>query len=550
MASTDLIRDAVDTASVRRRPGTSAQPARFALVLNALDDPVARAQAIAGALAPLGATIEPLSTLDPGVLVTTFPDRAFAGPNGAAFAAAHRFQEVFDLEAAEPDLPTDLFPDDIVSDEFVEEGAERFPFGCGAPAEPSLPAAWAITAITAPEAWAFSEETQRPARGTGTVVAQPDTGITAHAELVGITVVPGFDVLDNDADPTDPLDGANPGHGTGTASVVVSGAAGTVTGSAPGASLMAIRAVESVVRITQVSVARAIDWAVDHGAHVITMSLGGIFSFTLQRALRRAVNADVVVLAAAGNCIGTVVWPARFDECIAVAGVDARGAKWRGSSSGAAVDISAPAENVWRATVPNGSGQGQGTSFAVALAAGTAALWLSHHGRANLIGAARARGETLQDMYRRMAGATARRPTGWDSFAMGAGIVDAHALLSASDFDLDRDRAAAAGAGLRESAVLGVASLAAEEIGPAAALEDPPDWYRHGPELSWLLLQGRRDLGSDGVLVPTAPGGQRVPSRDVDNAVRSPALRDALGLGGAETGVGAEVGAGTEGGGR
>ena len=76
--------------------------------------PVARAQAIAGVLEPIGATIEPLSTLDRGVLVATFPDRAFAGPNGAAFAAAHRFQEVFDLEAAEPDLPTDLFPDDIV----------------------------------------------------------------------------------------------------------------------------------------------------------------------------------------------------------------------------------------------------------------------------------------------------------------------------------------------------------------------------------------------------------------------------------------------------
>jgi serine protease len=260
MASTDMIRDAVDAASDQRYPGTSAQPARFALVLNALDDPVARAQAIAGVLEPVGATIEPLSTLDRGVLVATFPDRAFGGPNGAAFAAAHRFQEVFDLEAAEPDLPTDLFPDDIVPDEFVEEDAEGFPAECWAPAEASLPAAWAITSITAPEAWTFSQATQRPARGTGTIVAQPDTGITAHAELADISVVPGFDVLDNDADPTDPLDGANPGHGTATASVVVSGLAGTVTGSAPGASLMAIRAVESVFRITQVSVARAIDW--------------------------------------------------------------------------------------------------------------------------------------------------------------------------------------------------------------------------------------------------------------------------------------------------
>ena len=55
-----------------------------------------------------------------------------------------------------------------------------------------------------------------------------------------------------------------------------------------------------------------------------------------------------------GQLRRAVVWPARFDECIAVAGVDARGAKWRGSCSGSAVDVSAPAQNVWRAAVPNG----------------------------------------------------------------------------------------------------------------------------------------------------------------------------------------------------
>jgi hypothetical protein len=134
---------------------------------------------------------------------------------------------------------------------------------------------------------------------------------------------------------------------------------------------------------------------------------------------------------------------------------------------------------------------------------------------------------------------------------MGAGIVDAHALLSATDFDLDRDReSAAAPAVLRESAALGVASLAAERIGPGAALQNPPDWYRHGPELSWLLLRGRRDLRPDRVLVRTTPDDQRVPSRDLDNAVSNPVLRDVVGLGGAETEAGKGVGTEVEGGGR
>jgi len=400
-----------------------------------------------------------------------------------------------------------------------------------AAADPALPPAWAIEAVAAPAAWAFSKANQRPDAGRGVIVAQPDTGVVPHAELAGITSVSGFDVLGNDPNPTDLLTGSNPGHGTGTASVLISGPADTVTGSAPAASHMPIRAINSVVQITLGTVAEAVDWAVEHGAHVITMSLGGFFSFSMQRALRRAVQADVIVLAAAGNCVKAVVWPARFDECIAVAGVDVNGAKWRGSCSGSSVDISAPAENVWRAALPTGAGQSQGTSFAVALTAGVAALWLAHYGRANLVAAARARGETLQDMFRRIARATARRPIGWDSFEMGAGIVDARALLAA-DLNVDRGRESVpAPADLREAAALSVASLVAEEIGPGALAQDSVDWYTFGPELSWLLLQRRRDQRGGG-LADEAAADRPVPSDDLDQAIGNPALRDALGLAG------------------
>ena len=107
---------------------------------------------------------------------------------------------------------------------------------------------------------------------------------------------------------------------------------------------------------------------------------------------------------------------------------------------------------------------------------------------------------------------------------------------------------AAAQAGPRETAALGVGGLPAEEIGPAAALQDPPNSYRDGPELSWLLMQGRRDLRPDGVLVRTTPDDQRVPSRDLDNAASNPGVRDAVGLGGAETEAGTGVGTEVEGG--
>ncbi|MEU4425537.1 S8 family serine peptidase [Actinoplanes sp. NPDC024001] len=525
---------AVRAATATLHEGAEAPPARFLLLLKATDDPVVRLAEIAAVVEPIGATVRPFSALDPHLVVVRFPGRAFTVDSGGApFAAAHRFTEAFDLESAEPDLPTDLFPEASASQDFVPEDVSGFPLGCFADSEPALPDGWAIDSITVPAAWAFSETNQRPSRGRNIVVAQPDTGVIGHPELTGITTVPGFDVLSDDTDPTDPLTGQNPGHGTGTASVVVSGPPGRVTGSAPAASHMPIRAINSVVQLTLGTVAEAVDWAVEHGAHVITMSLGGIFSFSMQRALRRAVRADVIVLAAAGNCVKTVVWPARFGECIAVAGVDIRGAKWRGSCSGSAVDIAAPAQNVWRAAVPNGAGQGQGTSFAVALTAGVAALWLAHHGRANLIAAARARGETLQDMFRRMAGATARRPAGWDSFDMGAGIVDARALLAAPNLDLELGRESVPlPYDSREAAALTVAGLAAEEIGPAAVLQDPPDWYAHGPELSWLLLQRRR-RADGGIIGEESPTDRPAPSDDLDRAVGNPELRDAVGLNGA-----------------
>jgi subtilisin family serine protease len=256
---------------------------------------------------------------------------------------------------------------------------------------------------------------------------------------------------------------------------------------------MPIRAIQSVVRITQVTVAEAIEWAVQHGAHVITMSLGGLPSFALHRAVRRAVAADVIVLAAAGNCVRTVVWPARYDDCIGVGGTNSRDEPWRGSCKGSSIDISAPAENVFRARVASDGrpvGQGQGTSFAVALTAGVAALWLAHHGRANLIAAARARGETLQEMFRRLARATARRPAGWDAFQMGAGIVNARALLEA-DFDLGRAvESAPQPDDAPARAAIAVQSLVMEEAGPAP-LEAPLDWGRYGSEIAHALLRSK-----------------------------------------------------------
>jgi subtilisin family serine protease len=168
------------------------------------------------------------------------------------------------------------------------------------------------------------------------------------------------------------------------------------------------------------------------------MSLGGTGFRGLRRAIDLAVSEGLIVLAAAGNEVRFVVAPANYPNCIAVAATNADGAPWTGSSAGPKVAISAPGESVWVATYrfepPSGPlpilRRHHGTSFAVAHVAGAAALWLAHHGREALI--ERYGRHRLQAVFLYLIATRAhRRPEGWDEQNLGAGILDAEALLKA-----------------------------------------------------------------------------------------------------------------------
>jgi hypothetical protein len=139
--------------------------------------------------------------------------------------------------------------------------------------------------------------------------------------------------------------------------------------------------------------------------------------------------------------VGFVTYPAWDRNVIAVAGVNSAKARWKGSCHGREVDISAPGENVAVArrttkTPPSAADladvndRGQGTSFAVAMTAGVAALWLERFGFDALRTEARARGLPLQELFRAAIRQTAQVPPGWDSSNTGAGILDAEALLA------------------------------------------------------------------------------------------------------------------------
>ncbi len=392
------------------------------------------------------------------------------------FDVARALRALTDAVAVEPDLGTRYYDSDplVPPDGTAESGNIAFWCWAGddqAPAD----ADWAIKRLKMEEAWARSDAAGRPSRGAGSVIFQPDTGVVRNHPDIPSTLADdprAANFVEPGTPPVDPMRGSgNLGHGTATGSVAASPASHRVTGAAPKAELVPLRALRSVVRFEQSRVAAAVNHARRNGAHVITMSLGGVPSSALRAAIRKAVAQNIIVLAAAGNCVGSVVWPARYGEVIAVGGVNAKDRPWQGSSKGRSVDVSAPAEFVLRADArdpadPAKTSGGQGTSFATALLAGVAACWLSHHGRDALI-AGLSHGETLQTRFRRLLRDTARVPPGFDTDRYGAGIVDADAFIAADP----------SVAGLQESVMADIRSVEREvleifhEAGAAARAE-------------------------------------------------------------------------------
>jgi serine protease len=380
--------------------------------------------------------LEPLSSYPSlaNFLVLRFPAHQRTLSNRDLFGIGYALRDVLSLTSAEPDLGTPFFLEpEVGPDEGEVEGrGTRFrPLRSDTSAPEDV--RWHLEKTHVLSAW-------NKTKGAGIKIGQPDTGVAAHDTLrpPSLEHEGAIDLLTGKDGAVDPLSPnmRNPGHGTGTASVVVGAERSMLSGVAPEATLVPIRCIDNVAVVNQAPVAAAIAHAEAIGCHVISMSLGGAPSRALYAAVKSAIFSNIIVVAAAGNYVKTVVWPAKYGDVIAVAATNQSESTWAGSCRGPAVDIAAPGEWVWRAerTIPNEAtsriGPGRGTSFATATVAGIAALWLSHHGRDNVVLFARLRGLTVQTLFRSALQATARKSDNWDADTFGAGIVDADKLLS------------------------------------------------------------------------------------------------------------------------
>ncbi len=322
---------------------------------------------------------------------------------------------------------------------------ERAPLPCAA-----KNARWSVEDVHAPLAWRRPPPAGGARFGASIRIAHPDTGYREHPEIwtddgsvQRLLAREGHDFEDRDPDARDPPGGSSHGHGTATASVIISSQPDAqqpgVTGVAPLALLVPLRVSDAVVHFSFRNVTEAIYHAVDRAdAHVISMSLGGPFySRALAEAINHAIGRGVIVLAAAGNVWPFVVYPARLTNVIAVAASNCLRQPWRSSGRGRSVDISAPGESVWRALAVYRRGQlqtsvapGSGTSYAVANVAGACALWLAFHGRGRLL--RRYGAQNLAGVFRELLLAQGfRMPRGWDQRRFGVGILDVDRLLAA-----------------------------------------------------------------------------------------------------------------------
>lgn len=190
---------------------------------------------------------------------------------------------------------------------------------------------------------------------TSTVVCVADTGqYRAHQDFVGVTWGPWKDFVSNKANAYD--DNGHGTHVTGTIAAVMDngkGIAGMAAVTVAGAKVLNRQGSGTVS-----GVANGISWCADIGAHVISLSLGGGYSSTIETAVNYATGKGALVVAAAGNsgpCTDCVNYPAKLPAAFAVACTDASNAQCGFSSEGPEVDIAAPGKDIASTYPPLGS---------------------------------------------------------------------------------------------------------------------------------------------------------------------------------------------------
>ena len=268
--------------------------------------------------------------------------------------------------------------------------------------QPGLPYQWQYSAVHADQVPAAVAQA-----AAGFTIAVIDTGADLGAPDLSAKAPQTYSVRKRLADVPD----AN-GHGTFVAALAAGSSTNGdgIAGVGGEAGLMVVQAGGPTGAFTDVDEAAAIVYAVDHGARILNLSLGGPTSSSIEkRAVDYAVAKGALLVAAVGNGYlrgNEVEYPAALLQPVGSKGVGGRGlavaasnrngARASFSSTGSHVSLAAPGVGVFSAVSSASSlssyprtelpgalgglyGYGSGTSFAAPQVAGAAALvWAAH----------------------------------------------------------------------------------------------------------------------------------------------------------------------------
>ncbi|MGW0934850.1 type VII secretion-associated serine protease mycosin [Streptomyces sp. NPDC002666] len=298
---------------------------------------------------------------------------------------------------------------------------------------------WPLQRVLLDELW-------QDTRGKGIRVAVIDTGVDdTNPQLRGaVDASAGIDYTEGGGS-----DGTvdEVGHGTKVAGIIAARPrTGTgFVGLAPEATVIPIRQNDGRRAGLDSAMAAAIDHAIAKGAQVINISQDTTRPLSddslLGRAVARAVAADVVVVAAAGNDgmdgRRRMTYPAAFDGVLAVAASDRNNERAPFSQAGEFVGIAAPGVDIVSTVPGDGQCTDNGTSFAAPFVAGVVALMRAKYPD-----------WTAAQIIARIEQTAERSVNGRDAF-VGWGVVDPVRALSGDDAPQDAPHPDAPPAGAR-----------------------------------------------------------------------------------------------------
>ncbi len=233
------------------------------------------------------------------------------------------------------------------------------------PNDPYFDQQWALNKINIFQLWQITTAKE------DVLVAVLDTGIDPnHQDLNGLIV-----------DEANFTDSSSPddiyGHGTHVAGIIAAKNDDVgIVGVAPGCRLLNAKVADDAGRCQASALAEGIIWAVNNGASVINISLEiKDPSPQLEEAVNYAWSHGCIIIAAAGNNGNeSPVYPAYYENCVAVAAINQDSNLATLSNYGDWVDVAAPGYDIYSTLPNNDYGYKTGTSFATAYVSGMAAL--------------------------------------------------------------------------------------------------------------------------------------------------------------------------------